>query len=141
MIAPPLDRPAAFRISVVVGCNHKLCHTRDGSFNLPNSEGHTVVQPTGIAFNASAHPEAMARIERSLGTTGRASAAAGLFDLVRYNGAPVALKDIGMQAQDLDRAADIAVSNPYWNPRPFGQAQRDDIRELLQRAYDGVRPE
>src|SRR3546814_6973335 len=104
------------------------------------AEVHTVVLPQAIAFNASAAPEAMARIARALGTTGRASAAAGLFDLVRDNGAPVALKDIGMQAQDLDRAADIAVSNPYWNPRPFGQAQRDAIRELLQRAYDGVRP-
>lgn len=127
--------------NVGMALHHKLCHTLGGSFNLPHAEVHTVVLPQAIAFNASAAPEAMARIARALGTTGRASAAAGLFDLVRDNGAPVALKDIGMQAQDLDRAADIAVSNPYWNPRPFGQAQRDDIRELLQRAYDGVRPE
>ena len=81
------------------------------------------------------------RIERALGATGRASAAAGLFDLAHTNGAPVALKDIGMNEADLDRAAEIAVSNPYWNPRPFGAAQRGEIRDLLQRAYEGIRPD
>ncbi|MES2246475.1 MAG: maleylacetate reductase [Pseudomonadota bacterium] len=127
--------------NVGMALHHKLCHTLGGSFNLPHAEVHTIVLPQAIAFNAAAVPEAMARIARALGTTGRASAAAGLFDLARDNGAPVALKDIGMKAADLDRAADIAVGNPYWNPRPFGPAQRDDIRELLQRAYDGVRPD
>ena len=45
-----------------------------------------------------------------------------------------------MKAEDLDRAADIAVSNPYWNPRPFGPAERGAIRALLQRAFDGDPP-
>ena len=43
-----------------------------------------------------------------------------------------------MQASDLDRAADIAVRTPYPNPRPL---ERGAIRELLQRAFDGVRPD
>lgn len=126
--------------NVGMALHHKLCHTLGGSFNLPHAEVHTVVLPQAMAFNAGAAPEAMRRIERALGTTGRVSAAAGLFDLARHNGAPVALKDIGMREADLDQAADIAVSNPYWNPRPFGPAQRADIRELLQRAYEGVLP-
>ena len=125
--------------NVGMALHHKLCHTLGGSFNLPHAEVHTVVLPQAIAFNAAAAPQAMKRIVRALDT--RASAAAGLFDLARDNGAPVALREIGMQAADLDRAADIAVGNPYWNPRPFGAAQRDAIRELLQRAYDGVRPD
>ena len=106
---------------------------------MPKS--HTVVLPHAIAFNAGggaaghgAHP---ARARPAAGT----SAAAGLFDLARDNGAPVALKDIGMKREDLDRAAEIAVGNPYWNPRPFGAAQRGAIRQLLQEAYDGVRPD
>jgi maleylacetate reductase len=32
------------------------------------------------------------------------------------------------------------VSNPYWNPRPFGPAERGAIRALLQRAYEGAPP-
>ena len=126
--------------NVGMALHHKLCHTLGGSFNLPHAEVHTVVLPHAMAFNAEAAPQAMHRIERALGVTGRRSAAAGLFDLARDNGAPVALRDIGMQEADLDKAAEIAVSNPYWNPRPFGPAQRANIRELLQRAYEGARP-
>jgi alcohol dehydrogenase class IV len=126
--------------NVGMALHHKLCHTLGGSFNLPHAEVHTVVLPHAIAFNAGAAPQAMARIQRALGLASGTSAAAGLFDLAHDNGAPVALKDIGMKAEDLDRAAEIAVGNPYWNPRPFGPAQRDAIRQLLQEAYDGVRP-
>jgi alcohol dehydrogenase class IV len=126
--------------NVGMALHHKLCHTLGGSFNLPHAEVHTVVLPHAIAFNAPAAPDAMRRIERALGAAGRCSAAAGLYDLARNNGAPVALKDIGMQEGDLDRAADIAVSQPYWNPRPFGIEQRNDIRQLLQHAFDGTRP-
>ena len=79
----------------------------------------------------------MRRIAEALGSE---NAAQGLQDLARDNGAPIALKDIGMRAEDLDRASEIAVSNPYWNPRPFGPEQRGDIRALLQRAYDGAPP-
>ena len=52
-----------------------------------------------------------------------------------------AAKAIGMRQTDLDAAADIAVANPYWNPRPTGSAKRAAIRELLQHAYEGVRPD
>lgn len=123
--------------SVGMALHHKLCHTLGGSFNLPHADVHTVVLPHAIAFNAAAAPQAMERIALALRTP---SAGAGLYDLVRDNGAPVALKDIGMKAQDLDRAAELAVRDPYWNPRPIGAAQRGELRELLQRAYDGIRP-
>ena len=100
-----------------------------------------MVLPQAIAFNAPAVPEATSRIERALGSAEPRSAAAGLFDLARDNGAPVALRDIGMKEADLDRAADLAVSNPYWNPREAGPAQRGEIRRLLQNAFDGIRPQ
>jgi maleylacetate reductase len=120
--------------AVAMGLHHKLCHTLGGSFNLPHAEVHTVVLPHALAYNAAHAPEAIHRIARALGT---GSAAAGLFDLARGLGAPVALKDIGMPADGLDRAADLAVQTPYPNPRPL---ERAAIRELLQHAFDGVRP-
>jgi maleylacetate reductase len=123
--------------SVGMALHHKLCHVLGGSFNLPHAEVHAVVLPHAIAFNTAAAPAAMTCIARALG---RAGAASGLYDLARDNGAPVSLRSIGMLAVDLDRAADQVVSNPYWNPRPVTPALRGEIRELLQRAYDGVRP-
>ncbi|MDB6001419.1 MAG: putative maleylacetate reductase, partial [Rhizobacter sp.] len=120
--------------SVGMALHHKLCHTLGGSFNLPHAETHTIVLAHALAYNAGAAPQAMARIARALGA---ASAPQGVFDLARNNGAPVALRDIGMQAQDLDRAAELATTNAYWNPRPI---ERAAIRELLQRAFDGTPP-
>jgi maleylacetate reductase len=120
--------------NVGMALHHKLCHTLGGSFNLPHAEVHTVILPHAMEYNASAAPLAMARIASALGAE---SAAAGLYDLAHGQGAPCALRDIGMLATDLDRAADLAAANPYWNPRPI---ERNAIRDLLQRAYDGTRP-
>jgi len=120
--------------AVGMALHHKLCHTLGGSFNLPHAETHTVVLPHAAAYTASATPEAMSRIARALGVE---SAAGGLFDLAASLGAPTSLAAIGMKAADLDKAADIAVQNPYYNPRPI---TREGIRTLLQDAFDGRRP-
>jgi maleylacetate reductase len=114
--------------------HHKLCHTLGGSFNLPHAEMHTIVLPHSVAYNRSAAPEAMARIDRALGG---ADPAAGLYDLAERLGAPLALADIGMPADGLARAADLATQNPYFNPRAI---DRDAILALLRSAHAGLRP-
>jgi maleylacetate reductase len=119
---------------VGMALHHKLCHTLGGSFNLPHAEVHTVVLPHALAYNAEAAPQAMVRIARALGAQ---SAPAAVFDLAQRHGAPVALRDLGLAATDLDRAADLACANPYPNPRPL---ERTALRELLQRAHEGIRP-
>ncbi len=120
--------------AVAMGLHHKLCHTLGGSFNLPHAEVHTVILPHAMAYNAAMAPEAMRRIARALGSD---DAALGLHRLAKQHGAPVALKDIGMPAEGLDRAADLAVTTPYPNPRPL---ERTAIRALLQRAWEGAPP-
>ena len=120
--------------TVGMALHHKLCHTLGGSFNLPHAETHTIVLPHALAYNAAAAPQAMERIRRALGG---ASAAQAVHDLAKTNGAPVALKDIGMKAEDLDKACEIAMSNQYPNPRPL---ETGAIRRLLQDAFEGVRP-
>lgn len=125
--------------SVGMALHHKLCHTLGGSFGLPHAETHTVILPHATAYNSIAAPEAMARVARALGLPRDAeSAAAGLYDLAARLGAPVSLRELGMREEDLDRAADLAVQNPYYNPR---EVTREGVRELLQGAYDGRRPE
>jgi maleylacetate reductase len=120
--------------TVGMALHHKLCHTLGGTFNLPHAETHTIVLPHATRYNASAAPEAMARIARALGAS---DAAAGLYDLAKAIGAPLALKQIGMPEAGLERAADLAVTNPYWNPQPL---DRGAIRALLQAAWEGRRP-
>ena len=124
--------------NVGMALHHKLCHTLGGSFNLPHAEVHTVVLPHALAYNAVSVPQAMQRIERALNAAPGTSAARAVHQLAKDNGAPVALRDIGMAAADVDRTCDIAMQTPYPNPRPL---QREAIRELLQNAFEGTRPD
>jgi maleylacetate reductase len=120
--------------AVGMALHHKLCHTLGGSFNLPHAETHTAVIPHATAYNIDASPDTRERLSRALETEDPAGA---LFDLAKSLGAKMALSEVGMQAEDLERAADIATQNPYYNPRPV---TREGIRALLDDAYHGRRP-
>jgi len=63
--------------------------------------------------------------------------AQGLFDLAGRVHARRALKDLGMPRDGIARAAELALANPYWNPRPLDPAA---IRQLIERAYEGLPP-
>jgi alcohol dehydrogenase class IV len=120
--------------SVGMALHHKLCHTLGGTFDLPHAETHTAVLPHALAYNAPAAPEAMARLNRALGT---ANAPRTLFDIAGGLGAKMALRDLGMPADGIDRAVELAMANPYWNPRPL---ERPALRALLQNAWEGRAP-
>ncbi|HEX2541706.1 MAG TPA: maleylacetate reductase [Caldimonas sp.] len=120
--------------SITVGLHHKLCHTLGGSFGLPHAEVHAVILPHAIGYNAAAVPRAM---QTMAGALQAASAARGFFDLNARHGGPTALQSIGMQAEDLDRAAALAVKDQYPNPRPL---ELVPVRRLLQRAFAGKPP-
>lgn len=121
--------------SAAMALHHKLCHTLGGTFELPHAETHSILLPHAAAYNAAAEPEAMRRIARALGAT---DAPQGLYDLARTVGAPAGLRDLGMPEPGIDAAADLAVQNPYWNPRPV---ERDAVRGLIARAWDGAPPQ
>ncbi len=120
--------------AVGMALHHKLCHTLGGSFNLPHADTHTIVIPHATAYNIDAAPDAKERLSRALETDAPAGV---LFDLAEAIGAKLALRDLGMTEDDLDRAADIATENPYYNPRPI---TREGIRALLDDAFHGRRP-
>lgn len=119
---------------VGMSLHHKLCHTLGGSFDLPHAQTHTVILPHALAYNRDAAPDAMARIARALGAD---DAPLAVYELARRNGAPVSLSAMGLAEADLDKAAEIAMTVPYWNPRPLELAP---IRRLLQRAWEGLPP-
>jgi alcohol dehydrogenase class IV len=120
--------------SVGMALHHKLCHVVGGSFNLPHADTHTVILPYAMAYNAKAAPEADRAVARALGGSDSTSALVGL---ARKLGSPNSLKSLGMAESDIDRAADLAVQNPYWNPRPI---ERAPIRQLIADAWAGNPP-
>ena len=120
--------------SVGMALHHKLCHTLGGTFGLPHAETHTAVLPQALAYNASAAPEAVVKINRALKTR---DAPRALFELAKGLGGRMALRDLGMPSDGVDRAVELALANPYWNPRPL---EREPLRGLLRDALEGKSP-
>lgn len=121
--------------SVGMALHHKLCHTLGGSFDLPHAETHAILLPHSAAYNAQSAAEALQPLADLFGG---GSIGSVLYDFAKRLGAPLALKDLGVREDQLDRAADLAVKNPYWNPRPV---ERGAVRALLQAAWEGARPD
>lgn len=146
VMADPLDLTArgetlygAWLCGTVLGqvgmaLHHKLCHTLGGSFDLPHAETHAVILAHAIGYNAAAVPALLAPVTEIFGGMNPGMA---IYNFATAMKAPLALRDIGMKEADLDRAADLATQNPYWNPRPV---ERASVRALLQAAWAGDAP-
>lgn len=119
--------------SVGMALHHKLCHTLGGSFNLPHAETHTIVLPHALAYNAPKVTEAMSALSETLPES-QGDAIRGLNVLLGKLGVERGLKAFGMKEEDVSKAADIAASNPYWNPR---EIEKTAIEELIRRAWAG----
>ncbi len=119
---------------VQMALHHKLAHVLGGSFGLPHAETHAILLPHTTAYNEVAVADLLAPIRDLFG---HASAGAGLWHFARDIGAPLRLAELGLSESDLDRAAGIAVKNPYANPR---ELTRPGIRQLLQDAWEGREP-
>lgn len=121
--------------SAGMALHHKLCHVLGGAFDLPHAETHAVMLPHTAAYNSVAAADAMQRVARALNST---DAATGLWELSGKLKAPQSLKQLGMPESGIDRATDLAMKNPYWNPRPL---QAEAIRALIARAWAGEAPQ
>lgn len=121
--------------AVGMALHHKLCHTLGGSFDLPHAETHTIVLPHALAYNAPAIPEAMAVLREAAGNDDPALA---LQRLAKAVGAPMGLGELGMAESDVAEAVRIAMSNPYWNPRPL---EPEALQATLWRAWAGAAPQ
>ena len=139
LVARELTQRGAWACGTVLGqvgmaLHHKLCHTLGGSFDLPHADTHAIILPHAIAYNARAAAQELAPITDILGGE---TAGFALYDFARGLGAPLALRDLGGSAADLERAADLATQKPYPNPQPIA---RDEIHALLQAAWAGDAP-
>ncbi len=120
---------------VGMALHHKLCHTLGGSLNLPHAETHAIILPHATAYN---RPSAAAELAPVAAMYGHDDPGVGLWAFAKTLGAPIALRDLGVAEADLDRMADLATKNPYWNPR---EITKDGIRALLGRAWEGAAPQ
>ena len=117
--------------------HHKLSHVLGGTFNLVHADTHSVLLPHAVAFNAPVLPDEMARLAAALDAPD-GDAAGALWDLAVASHVPTSLADLGLGRDDLPEAAERAATEITDNPRPF---DADDLLALLQRAFDGQRPD
>jgi maleylacetate reductase len=122
--------------ATTMSLHHKLCHTLGGTLDLPHAQTHTVVLPHALAYNQPASPDAVAALSRAL--AGADDPALALWELAGRLGAPRSLAELGMQHEDIPRIAELAVANPYANPRPV---TRDGVESLLRAAWAGEPPD
>ena len=120
--------------TVGMALHHKLCHVLGGWLGLPHSETHAIVLPHSVAYNEIVSAAELAPLSDALGG-GRPGVA--LHEFAARIGAPTALRDLGLLERDLDRAAEVATINPYWNPR---EVTREGVRTLLGAAWRGDPP-
>jgi alcohol dehydrogenase class IV len=100
---------------------------------MPHAETHTVILPHALSYNAPSISKEMEKLAEAFpGSDG--DAIAGLNALLTTLNVERSLKAFGMKESDIDKAADIAMSQPYWNPR---EIDRSSIRELIRRAWAG----
>jgi len=117
-----------------IAIHHKLCHVLGGHHGIPHGESNSVVLPYAVAYNEGAAPQAMEHIMKAMGTT---SASGGIYDFASEINVPKSLKELGMKESDLDIAAEETVKTTPYNPKPV---DIKSVREMLQQAYEGVRP-
>ena len=120
--------------AVSMSLHHKICHTLGGTFDLPHAETHAVMLPHSLAFNLPAATDARMRLARLFRADDPALALAEFAERI---GAPRALRSIGMPEDGVAKAAELAVSNPYANPRPI---EKRAIQAMLERAWAGEWP-
>ncbi|MCP4821789.1 MAG: maleylacetate reductase, partial [Shimia sp.] len=95
---------------VGMALHHKLCHTLGGSFDLQHAETHAIILPHAIHYNAQAVPDLLTPVTDLLDGS---SPGMALWEFAKSLGAPLALRDLGLRAEDLDRVVEIATQNPY----------------------------
>jgi maleylacetate reductase len=111
------------------GLHHKVCHVLGGAYDLPHAELHAIVLPHAAVLLEREHPTELARVAAALGTS---DAPVGLHDLLLRLPGAHALREIGLDASELDGAAALLEDE-------LG-VDRDDARRLLGAAHAGDAP-
>jgi maleylacetate reductase len=115
--------------------HHHVCHVLGGAFGLPHAPTHAVMLPYVIAYNATAAPEAMTTLARSLG---HRDPAAGLDRLLTRLGLVRSLARLGMPEAGIERAARLAMLRPCRNPAELDYGR---LRAMLAAAWAGDPPQ
>jgi len=118
-----------------IGMHHKICHIIGGRYDIPHADTNSAVLPQVIAFNQVALGDIGSKLAASFAA---GDAATGAYQLAKRLGAPLSLKELGVERAHLQDLATESAGHIQHTPRPFTQS---DLLGILERAWEGRTPE
>ncbi|TWI54710.1 maleylacetate reductase [Halalkalibacter nanhaiisediminis] len=122
--------------SVHMSLHHKLCHVIGGTCGLSHAETHSVMLPYVLSYNADHIPDAI-KVLSHVFESNENDVSGALFDFSLSLGVPMSLEEIGMKKEEIEVVVNQISELSFYNPRPI---EKQQIREMLKSAYQGIRP-
>ena len=119
-----LDRPLAARVERIVVLLERL-------------DPLTIEDVLDPLLEAADQAEQPGRFPFHVALGVERDAPAALQAINRAVGAPAGLAALGMPREGIARAVELALANPYWNPRAL---TRDGLTQLVSDAFHGAAP-
>ena len=117
---------------VSMSLHHKAAHVLGGTFGMEHSHIHTVLQSYVLEYQwDSLSNKIKEDMKQALMHPYPPMA---LFDAAKVMDAPYSLKQIGFKQEDIEKAVDIMLQEPYANPAPI---TKEGLTGMMQNAYQG----
>ncbi|MFN0183813.1 MAG: iron-containing alcohol dehydrogenase [Aquabacterium sp.] len=125
---------AALAAGVQTGASHGIGYALGAGYNVGHGETSCVMLPAVLRWNAEANAGRQAALAEAMGAPGR-PAHELVLALIRQLGQPSTLREVGIQAAQLDEIAGKAMGYPpvLANPRPITTPAQ--VREILDLAW------
>jgi maleylacetate reductase len=116
------------------GASHGIGHVLGGTAHVPHGYTSCVMLPHVLRFNHEVNADRQAVVSDALGDRG-APAADLVAGLIADLGLPSRLRDVGVQAEQLDRIAELSMHDRWIHTNPRKIEGPAVVREILDAAW------
>jgi maleylacetate reductase len=116
------------------GASHGIGHVLGGTAHVPHGYTSCVMLPHVLRFNLPVNPDRQARVSEAFGDRD-APAADFVAGLIADLGLPSRLRDVGVQADQLDLIAELSMHDRWIHTNPRKIDGPAVVREILDAAW------
>ena len=135
---------AALALSTTkMGLHHGLCHVLGGSAHVPHGVANSVMLPHAMQFNLDVTAPHLVLAARAMGLDGTSQDSQAvartcvdrIFEFIGRLGLPQRLRDVGVEADDIPRLAQLALHSRAVQDNPKPVASADQAEAVLRAAW------
>ncbi|MBT5667133.1 MAG: iron-containing alcohol dehydrogenase [Rhodospirillaceae bacterium] len=119
---------------VTKGASHGIGHVLGGTAKVPHGHTSCVMLPSVLRYNHAINADQQAMVADALGRPGE-EAATVVGDLITSLDQPRTLRDVNVQADQLDTIASHAMHDRWVHTNPRKISSPNDVREILDMAW------